>query len=242
MQRRCVPHFSNIRRFFGGSVFGVAGGAIPGCRLTPSSMGRPLHRCDPGRRLPRRAARRGARLVERLDGGRRGRGFRAKLAGEPIPAGERTARVLAGYRRTASDRGRGQARLRRSEIAAVILGRHHDDSATRAELRVRIRASKTNPTGDREDYCLLVGVFAQGRRRAPDQDRAGDQRVIALTPPSKNRRPVNFARQRGDTRRHRASSPAARPRRAEAPVSKSEPSTQRRQTDRPSIRFPGCST
>ena len=204
-------------------------------------MGRPLHRCDPGRRLPRRAARRGARLVERLDGGRRGRGFRAKLAGEPIPAGERTARVLAGYRRTASDRGRGQARLRRSEIAAVILGRHHDDSATRAELRVRIRASKTNPTGDREDYCLLVGVFAQGRRRAPDQDRAGDERVIALTPPSKNRRPVNFARQRGDT-------PAARLRRAEAPVSKSEPSTQRRQTDRPSIRAdtehhrqqPGC--
>ena len=36
--------------------------------------------------------------------------FRAKLAGRPSPAGERTARVLAGYRRTASDRGRGQAR------------------------------------------------------------------------------------------------------------------------------------
>ena len=33
--------------------------------------------------------------------------FRAKLAGESTPAGERTARVLAGYRRTASDRGRG---------------------------------------------------------------------------------------------------------------------------------------
>ena len=36
--------------------------------------------------------------------------FRAKLAGQPAPAGERTARVLAGYRRTAGDRGRGQAR------------------------------------------------------------------------------------------------------------------------------------
>ena len=35
--------------------------------------------------------------------------FRAKLAGQPAPAGERTARVLAGYRRTASDRGRGQS-------------------------------------------------------------------------------------------------------------------------------------
>ena len=33
--------------------------------------------------------------------------FRAKLAGQPAPAGERTARVLAGYRRTASDRGHG---------------------------------------------------------------------------------------------------------------------------------------
>ena len=36
--------------------------------------------------------------------------FRAKLAGQPTPASERTARVLAGYRRTAGDRGRGQAR------------------------------------------------------------------------------------------------------------------------------------
>ena len=39
--------------------------------------------------------------------------FRAKLAGQPTPAGERPARVLAGYRRTAGDRrGRGQARGR----------------------------------------------------------------------------------------------------------------------------------
>ena len=35
--------------------------------------------------------------------------FRAKLAGQPDPAGEATARVLGGYRRTAADRGRGQA-------------------------------------------------------------------------------------------------------------------------------------
>ena len=32
--------------------------------------------------------------------------FRAKLAGQPDPAGEATARVLGGYRRTAADRGR----------------------------------------------------------------------------------------------------------------------------------------
>ena len=36
--------------------------------------------------------------------------FRARLAGEQSPAGERTARMLAGYRRTAVGRGRGQAR------------------------------------------------------------------------------------------------------------------------------------
>ena len=36
-------------------------------------------------------------------------GFRARLAGQPPPGGPRTARVLAGYRRTAAERGRGQA-------------------------------------------------------------------------------------------------------------------------------------
>ena len=33
--------------------------------------------------------------------------FRARLAGEQSPAGEQTARVLAGYRRTVVGRGRG---------------------------------------------------------------------------------------------------------------------------------------
>ena len=76
-------------------------------------------------RPPGRAARRGPRLVERLDGGVAAACFRAKLAGEPIPAGERTARVLAGYRRTASDRGRGQARpFGVSDLAAVLATYH----------------------------------------------------------------------------------------------------------------------
>ena len=39
--------------------------------------------------------------------------FRAKLARQPAPAGERTARVLAGYRRTAGDRGPGRGRQTR---------------------------------------------------------------------------------------------------------------------------------
>ena len=51
--------------------------------------------------------------------------FRAKLDGQPAPAGKRTARVLAGYRRTASDRGRGQPRpFGLSDLAAVLATCH----------------------------------------------------------------------------------------------------------------------
>ena len=51
--------------------------------------------------------------------------FRAKLAEQPTPAGERTARVLAGYRRTAGDRGRGQARpFSAADLAAVLATCH----------------------------------------------------------------------------------------------------------------------
>ena len=47
--------------------------------------------------------------------------FRAKLAGQPAPAGAATARVLGGYRRTAADRGRGQAAPLRADGLAAIL-------------------------------------------------------------------------------------------------------------------------
>ena len=51
--------------------------------------------------------------------------FRARLAGEPSPGGERTARVLAGYRRTAGERGRGQARpFGAADLAAVLATCH----------------------------------------------------------------------------------------------------------------------
>ena len=47
--------------------------------------------------------------------------FRARLAARTARAGERTARVLAGYRRTAGDRGRGQARpFDMADLAAVL--------------------------------------------------------------------------------------------------------------------------
>ena len=47
--------------------------------------------------------------------------FRAKLAGQPDPAGEATARVLGGYRRTAADQGLGQAAPLRADGLAAIL-------------------------------------------------------------------------------------------------------------------------
>ena len=51
--------------------------------------------------------------------------IRARLARVPSPAGERTARVLAGYRRTAGDRGRGQARpFGAADLAAVLATCH----------------------------------------------------------------------------------------------------------------------
>ena len=48
--------------------------------------------------------------------------FRAKLAGQPDPAGEAPARVLGGYRRTAADRGRGQAAPLSADGLAAMLG------------------------------------------------------------------------------------------------------------------------
>ena len=69
-------------------------------------------------------------------------GFRARLAGQPPPAGPRTARVLAGYRRTAAERGRGQAPpFGAADLAAVLAtchrprprGRGHEGDAVAAE-------------------------------------------------------------------------------------------------------------
>ena len=51
--------------------------------------------------------------------------FRARLADDPTPAGKRTARVLAGYRRTAGSRGRGPARpFGAADLAAVLATCH----------------------------------------------------------------------------------------------------------------------
>ena len=80
------------------------------------------------------------------------------------------------------------AGLRRSEIASLVW----DDikpTARAGQLRVRVRTSKANADGRREDLRLLVGAFA----RAVDQLRtataaAAPDRVVPLSPHQVNRR------------------------------------------------------
>ena len=88
--------------------------------------------------------------------------FRAKLAGQPSPAGEATARVLGGYRRTAADRGRGQAAPLRADGLAAIL-------ATAARPRTDGRGVESNTTAQRRgrlDAVIASLLFMGGLRRS----------------------------------------------------------------------------
>ena len=88
--------------------------------------------------------------------------FRAKLAGQPAPAGEATARVLGGYRRTAADRGRGQAAPLRADGLAAIL-------ATAARPRTDGRGVESHTTAQRRgrlDAVIAGLLFMGGLRRS----------------------------------------------------------------------------
>ena len=88
--------------------------------------------------------------------------FRARLARAPSPAGERTARVLAGYRRTAGDRGRGQTRpFGAADLAAVL--------ATCHRPRRRGRGVESDPVAlerGRLDAVIAGLLFMAGMRRS----------------------------------------------------------------------------
>ena len=88
--------------------------------------------------------------------------FRARLDGEPSPAGERTARVLAGYRRTAGGRGRGQARpFGAADLAAVL--------ATSHQPRRRGRGGESEDVAverGRLDAVVAGLLFMAGMRRS----------------------------------------------------------------------------
>ena len=88
--------------------------------------------------------------------------FRAKLAGQPNPAGAATARVLGGYRRTAADRGRGQAAPLRADGLAAIL-------ATAERPRTDGRGVESHTTAQRRgrtDAVIAGLLFMGGLRRA----------------------------------------------------------------------------
>ena len=88
--------------------------------------------------------------------------FRAKLAGQPAPAGEATARVLGGYRRTAADRGRGQAAPLRADGLAAILA-----TAERPRTDGRgVEGTDTAQRRGRMDAVIAGLLFMGGLRRS----------------------------------------------------------------------------
>ena len=105
------------------------------------------------------------------------------LAGDPRPAGERTTRVLAGYRRTAGNRGRGQARpFGAADLAADP---RHMPAATTSRPRQRVRGlspGSSSRSGDAPEGGERAGPTsttrstaagcsspsAAGRRTSPD--------------------------------------------------------------------------
>ena len=88
--------------------------------------------------------------------------FRARLAGAPSPAGERTARVLAGYRRTAAGRGRGQTRpFVAADLAAVLANCHRPRRRGRGVESAEVALKR-----GRLDAVIAGLLFMAGLRRS----------------------------------------------------------------------------
>ena len=89
--------------------------------------------------------------------------FRAKLAGQPAPAGEATARVLGGYRRTGRDRGRGQAAPLSADGLAAILATADRPRTDGRGVESHTTAQRRGRTRRRDRLGLL---FMGGLRRS----------------------------------------------------------------------------
>ena len=88
--------------------------------------------------------------------------FRARLARAPSPAGERTARVLAGYRRSAGDRGRGQTRpFGAADLAAVLATCHRPRRRGRG-----VESEEVAVERGRLDAVIAGLLFMAGMRRS----------------------------------------------------------------------------
>ena len=135
--------------------------------------------------------------------------------------GTRSAPETEGYRRTAADRGRGQAAplradglaaildaviasllfmggLRRSEVAALCWA-DVTDARDGDGVLLTVRTSKTNQEGDAADVRYLKNGAAKAIRtlRAADADAAPTDRVIGLSPLQIQRRFTAAARAAG---------------------------------------------
>ena len=87
---------------------------------------------------------------------------RATLAGQPAPAGAATARVLGGFRRTAADRGRGQAApLRADGLAAILATAERPRTAALA-----VESPTTAHRRGRTDAVIAGLLFMGGLRRS----------------------------------------------------------------------------
>ena len=110
--------------------------------------------------------------------------FRAKLAWDPSLASEATARVLAGYRRTTADRGRGQARpFSAANLAAVLATCHRPRRRGRGIESDQVAAAR-----GRLDAVIAGLLFMGGLRRSEvsalrwkDVADAGDGHGILVT-------------------------------------------------------------
>ena len=89
-------------------------------------------------------------------------GRRARLAGQPPPAGKRTARVLAGYRRTAAGRGRGPSPpFTAADLAAVLA------TCQRPRRRGRgVESAAVAAERGRLDAVIAGLLFMAGMRRS----------------------------------------------------------------------------
>ena len=88
--------------------------------------------------------------------------FRARLDWEPSPAGERIGRVLAGYRRTAGGRGRGQTRaFGAADLAAVLATCHRSRRRGRG-----VESDQVALERGRLDAVIAGLLFMAGMRRS----------------------------------------------------------------------------
>ena len=115
--------------------------------------------------------------------------FRAHLPGEPSPAGERTARVLAGYRRTAADRVRGQPR---PFVAA-------ESTRTRRRRGRSPPAAAPRRPAAALRRCAVLRLHEKGRKRRDHTGPPTRRRRSLDGPPTPRRHPPN-----AETRRFHA--------------------------------------